>query len=169
MSGPGYHRGSGQTSNAHDLRSARFLWDYLRLGIPSGPPSACSTVASRRKPSPWNASPNTIENFRLSTELLRDLGLNPATFEEDLAGDIPAAARTLQAAGFDSRSTGTAPLPRQEPTLRGLHVYQSVSLKSAAAGEPSDSSSRIAVSCGSSPYGSAYSPVSSAKCRARGT
>jgi uncharacterized SAM-binding protein YcdF (DUF218 family) len=121
------------TPAASDLRNARLLWGYLRLGTPAGP-AECMLVlgghdigvasraaelyeqgtaplivvsgGSRAVPdgsdSPTEAdaiadvllsrgvpkeaialerlASNTSENFWLSAELLRDLGLDPATF-----------------------------------------------------------------------------------------
>ena len=121
------------TPAASDLRNARLLWDYLRLGTPARPaecmlilgghdigvanraaelynrgttPLIVVSGGSRAVPdgsdSPTEAdaiadvllsrgvpkeaialerlAANTSENFWLSAELLRDLGLNPATF-----------------------------------------------------------------------------------------
>jgi DUF218 domain len=167
------------TPVADDLRRARVLWDYLRLGIPVRPaecllvfgghdigvaarcadlydegiaPLIVASGGSRAVPdgsdSPTEAdaitgvlldrgvpkeaialerlASNTSENFWLSAELLRDLGLDPATF---LAVTKPYAERrtiatarrrwpgrqvavTSEVVSFDDYLTGPIPADR---------------------------------------------------------
>lgn len=156
-----------------DLRRARLLWDYLRLDIPVRP-TECLLVSggSRAVPDgsdhPTEAdaianvlltrgvpkeaialerlASNTSENFWLSAELLRDLGLGPASF---LAVTKPYAERrtiatakrrwphkavtvTSQPVAFDEYLAGAIPAERILSHLAGealrLEAYAATGL-----------------------------------------
>lgn len=187
------------TSTADDLRRARLLWDYLRLGVPARPAECLLVlgghdigVASRAAelygqgiaplivvsggsraipdgsdfPTEADAiadvllnrgvpkeaiglerlASNTSENFWLAAELLRDLGLDPATF---LAVTKPYAERrtiatarrrwprktvavTSQQVTFDEYLSGSIPAARILSHLAGeahrLEAYSATGL-----------------------------------------